>query len=51
MKMMFFWGFYLQVIHKTVHFTCSQNSEHRLTNVKSVPPVVIAYRPVILLDT
>ena len=41
----------LQVVHETIHFACSKHSEHGLTNVERVPPIVIADGSVILLDT
>lgn len=40
----------LQIVHKPVHFPRSQNSEHGLTNVERVPPIVIAHGSVVLFD-
>ena len=42
---------YLYIIHEPVHFPRPKHSEHGLTNVERVPPIVVTDRPVILLDT
>ena len=41
---------YLYIIHEPVHFPRPKHSEHGLTNVERVPPVVITDGSVIFLD-
>jgi hypothetical protein len=41
---------YLYIIHEPVHFPRPKHSEHGLTNVERVPPVVITDGSVVFLD-
>ena len=41
---------YLYIIHEPIHFPRPKHSEHGLTNVERVPPVVITDGSVVFLD-